>query len=181
LFRRLQTRLVDRQCEIEDYLLAPLKGVTQSKCRPVRIPGFKEWIEPLQTNVRRNGDSAYSRAFFLDARIFRHFILSSLDGYGRASTSKPLDYGWILCTSGPQNRRLVNLWISPAFSENCCHSWSQIWHCWLLRAQVRRELRPWVHRWPQEEFHKQCSRFGFWWERTRNLSFHEPKRPILSH
>lgn len=91
LFRRLQTRLVDRQCEIEDYLLAPLKGVTQSKCRPVRIPGFKEWIEPLQTDVRRNGDSAYSRAFFLDARIFRHFILSSLDGYGKASTSNPLD------------------------------------------------------------------------------------------
>jgi len=63
-------RLVARTSETENDELAPMKDVAISMSGDARITVFKEWIERLQTYVRRNGDYVHYRTFFFLAREY---------------------------------------------------------------------------------------------------------------
>jgi hypothetical protein len=63
LFERNRNRLVGRTSETEDDELVQMKDVAISMTGDTRITVFKEWIERIQTYVRRKEDDVYYRTF----------------------------------------------------------------------------------------------------------------------
>jgi hypothetical protein len=64
LFEYIKNRLIDRQYETENKLLAQVKNVAQSISCDVRIKVFKEWIERLQIYIRKMETMASKRHFY---------------------------------------------------------------------------------------------------------------------